>query len=234
MNNFRDFAYSNMKKGLLFRSEGLNFATDEDVAFLQNQGIKIIIDLREEDEREQYRDAFVPDAINISIPLLGKFEPDQREVGVVHVGPYKLPDIADYYRGMVSLSNHDAWTQIFEILLNNPGNAVLFHCGSGKDRTGVVAAMILSALGIDKETIYQDYLLTNQNNFISPDFAKFLETLDEDTRKAFIKYSSANKEYLDAAFEEIAGFYETMTDFFYECCSLDTNKLIKLKEIYLD
>lgn len=54
---------------------------------------------------------------------------------------------------------------LFEDLLKLPeGQSLLFHCTQGKDRTGVAAMLILSALGADEDTIMRDYLLTNEFN----------------------------------------------------------------------
>ena len=57
------------------------------------------------------------------------------------------------------------YRQLFEELLALPdGQAVLFHCSEGKDRTGCAAMLILYALGVDEETIMEDFLLTNVYN----------------------------------------------------------------------
>ena len=56
------------------------------------------------------------------------------------------------------------YREFFKILLESKG-AVLWHCTSGKDRTGLAAMLILSALGVDEDTILKDYLLTNEYNY---------------------------------------------------------------------
>ena len=72
-------------------------------------------------------------------------------------------DMGQNYRTMVFSDEGKAgYKKFFEILLNKPENAaVLFHCTQGKDRTGVGAILLLSALGAGKETIMADYMLTN-------------------------------------------------------------------------
>ena len=58
-----------------------------------------------------------------------------------------------------------SYAQMFKELLELPeGEALLFHCTQGKDRTGCAAMLILSALGVDEETILYDYVLTNTFN----------------------------------------------------------------------
>lgn len=69
-----------------------------------------------------------------------------------------------YFYGRSAVDNHDAikaYQRVFRDLLANHHGAVLYHCDVGRDRTGVVSALILSALGVKRNTIYHDYLLTN-------------------------------------------------------------------------
>jgi len=57
------------------------------------------------------------------------------------------------------------YCQLFDELLDLPdGQAILFHCTEGKDRTGCAAMLILYALGVDEDTIMEDFLLTNVYN----------------------------------------------------------------------
>lgn len=71
-------------------------------------------------------------------------------------------------------SAQKAYRQFFDILLSHQENdgAVLFHCTAGKDRTGMGAVYLLSALGVDGHTIRQDYLATN--DLIQPMVEKIL------------------------------------------------------------
>ena len=69
----------------------------------------------------------------------------------------------------VGFLSHDAgkigYAQMFRELIDLPeGSSLLFHCSQGKDRTGVGAMLILSALGVDEQTILADFLLTNTFN----------------------------------------------------------------------
>jgi protein-tyrosine phosphatase len=66
----------------------------------------------------------------------------------------------DLYRGLVNDQAH-RYAELFEHLLQAEGPLV-FHCTAGKDRTGYAAALVLLALGVTREVVMQDYLLTNQ------------------------------------------------------------------------
>ena len=233
MKNFRDFSYSNMKKGLLFRSEALTNISKGDIELLNANNIKTIIDLRVKEERDEEKDTPIDGINNVSISLLNPEYSSQKEPHIVTIKQFKLPDVSDIYRDIVNPKRAGAWSEIFNLLLENNNGAFLFHCSSGKDRTGVVAAIIQSALGLDKEIIYKDYLLTNSNAVNSPDFEKFLSSLDEETKNQFIDYSSAKKEYLDAMFDEVDKVYGSLDNFLLNNCSLNQDRIKKLKAKFL-
>ena len=94
----------------------------------------------------------------------------------------------------------------------------------------MVTAVILTALGIDKEIIYQDYLLTNEKPLY---YKKMALEMDPESREIFLEYFQAKKEYLDAAFDEINKIYGSFDNFLLETCLIDNNKLAILKDKYL-
>jgi protein-tyrosine phosphatase len=99
----------------------------------------------------------------------------------------------DTYRDYI-VNHTQIFTGIFHHIVNAGHQPVLFHCAAGKDRTGVAAALILTALGVAPSVIMQDYLLSNQL-YRSPN----LGTVDipDDVREAILKVRPS---YLEAAF----------------------------------
>ena len=219
---FRDFGYKNVKKGMLFRSAILNDLSSEDQNILIENNIKTIVDLRGIDERTARPDTPIKDIDNISVPLsvIGDAKP------IVYKG-LTLPDLIDCYHQLVAIELKEAWSKIFDLLLNNEGG-ILFHCSQGKDRTGVVSAVILTALGVDKETILYDYLLTNEKPVFFGN-----QDLPKEVQEILADYFSAKKEYLNASFEYIEKTYGSFNEFLYKCCSLDDKKISALKSKYL-
>jgi len=70
-----------------------------------------------------------------------------------------------YFRFLDEEPGRSNYARLFRELLSlEEGRALLFHCSQGKDRTGVAAMLILSALGADEGTVISDYMLTNQFN----------------------------------------------------------------------
>ncbi len=237
MKNFRIIDYSYIKHGLLSRGEALHHLSKKDKKMLLDEcHLKTVIDLRTRQEHEEKPNKIIPGVNYIHLPIITMEEmgaSSEEEGKEKTAKSQQLPDIFDYYRKMVSPDKKEKWSQIFDILLNNNDGGIYFHCTVGKDRTGMVIAIILTALGIDKETIYKDYLLTNEHPIIPFKYKLFALSLKKEVRKGFWEYFKAHKEYLDTAFHFIDITYGNVDNFFKECCSLDEKKIYKLKEIFL-
>lgn len=222
MKNFREVNYANIKDRLLFRSESLYSLSKEEQELLIISGVTTIVDLRGVDERAAREDTIIKGIKNVSIPL--SVIDDAR---LITYRGLQLPDLKECYQQLVSLNLKEAWSNIFEILLNN--NGVLFHCSQGKDRTGVVIAVILNALGIDKEIIFKDYLLTNERPVFFGN-----QDLPKEVQEILADYFSAKPEYLQAAFDYIKEQYGSIEDFLKKCCSLDEAKIAAFRNKYLN
>jgi len=146
----------------LFRSDHLAGLTDADRAVLAALGLARTIDFRGVAERAAtpYR---LPGVVQHSLVI----EPSvvQRMQDLVAAGRELSAAVAvelmkDLYRGTVNDHSH-CFAEMFDLLLQADIPSVL-HCTAGKDRTGVGSALILLALGVPRELVLQDYLLTNQ------------------------------------------------------------------------
>lgn len=222
MLNFRELAYKNIKEGKLFRSATLHELSPEDQKLLSDKNIKVIVDLRSPEEIADKPDTQIDGINNISLTL--SVIEDAKPV--VYRG-LELPDLIECYQQLVAINLKETWSKIFDLILNSDGG-ILFHCSQGKDRTGVVCAMILCALGVDKETIFNDYLLTNQNPVFFGN-----QNMPKEIQEILADYFSAKTEYLQASFDYIDKAYGSFDNFLRDCCSLDESKLKQIKERYL-
>ncbi len=151
-----------MRRGRVFRSDHLAALTPADLATLQTLPIRHSIDFRGLNES-----AALPYDIAGVTRLAMAIEPTvvQRLRALAASGQVPSRDetvalMCDTYRDFVH-KHGPTFGRFFSHLLQHP-TPVVFHCSAGKDRTGFAAALLLSALGVDRDTIMQDYLLTNQ------------------------------------------------------------------------
>lgn len=145
----------------LFRSDHLAGLTDADRARLATLGPTTAFDFRGDAERTAtpYE---LPGVTQRSLAI----EPSvvQRMQALVAAGdtltaPLVAGLMTDLYRSLISDQAHH-FAALFDHLLQADA-PVVFHCTAGKDRTGVAAALILLALGVARDQVLQDYLLTN-------------------------------------------------------------------------
>ena len=166
--NFRDVGgYRNtegrrVRPGQVFRSDHLALLTPQDHARLQTLGVQHSLDFRGQAEytTTPYNIPGVQRvALSIEPTVVARMQSLVAQ-GIVPTTEETVELMRETYRDFV---NHNANTfgQFLKHLLEQPTPQV-FHCTAGKDRTGFAAALLLSALGVDRATIEHDYLLTNQ------------------------------------------------------------------------
>ena len=188
--NFRDLGgYEaadgrHIKEGLLYRSGGIILMNDEELEEFNKLGVKFILDLRSKGEVEENPDPVLPDVFMLQHSGLDHksgAEIDFSPAGMARVGGEgedQLRKFLGYYEEL-PLEN-DAYLILLQELcaLRAP---LLFHCASGKDRTGVAAMLILYLLGVGTETIMEDYMLSNE--FLEDNIRKELESRGEIVEK---------------------------------------------------
>jgi protein-tyrosine phosphatase len=104
----------------------------------------------------------------------------------------------------------------------------VFHCTAGKDRTGFAAALVLSALGVDRATIEHDYLLTNQ-------LYKRDARLEGQGHAHVMKVLwQVQPEFLDAAFEAVDGQHGGMQDYLHGAIGLTPQEVSELQRRLLE
>ena len=165
--NFRDLGgYGTqdgrrVRWGRVFRSDHLGRLTAEDEVLLATLGVQRVLDFRGEQER-----AAVPNRLATARQHALGIEPTvvQRLHDLAAAGQRLSEAVAvelmkELYRALVNDQAH-RYAEFFEHLLDTQ-TPLVFHCTAGKDRTGFAAALTLQALGVPREVVLQDYLLTN-------------------------------------------------------------------------
>ena len=170
--NFRDIGGyltqdgKRVKKGLYFRAGRQDRMSDKDLSQLFDLKISTQIDLRRPDEvLEQGKgplESMGANYINIAVIPEGGSDQLSRLVGDTAISGRR-------YLGYLEFGP-TSWLRLFGILSDEDNLPVVLHCTAGKDRTGVSTAFLLSVLGVSREVIEADYLLTNLDTARQADF----------------------------------------------------------------
>ena len=168
------------RKGLFLRSESPQWLTPEGVKQVKDYGVKTVIDLRGIEEIRQDGTPFAddPDVIYRNIPLLNGNPNDTKDETMEYIRTHVL---GDYYI-IIAEEMGDRLAEIMRLLLNSEGY-VLFHCQHGKDRTGVVAALLYLICGASREDIISNYKISYE--YLKDFLAPFLRRIPDDLKHAF-------------------------------------------------
>lgn len=130
-------------------------------------------------------------------------------------------------------SSNEVYRSFFKDLLSvNPEDgAVLWHCTQGKDRAGCASAMILSALGADRELIMADYKLSKEyyDSFIAG-----VKTETENQSKVINTLISANPVIFEKALDKIDERYGSFRNYLTECIGVTPEMMETLRQRYLE
>jgi protein-tyrosine phosphatase len=146
----------------VLRGDAVHMVDDQGRELLTQLPLRTSIDLRELDERTSAPDRLNADAQLISIPLF-TYRQDDDEL----VDRAQFSTLDDVYRFLVS-QRGPAVAEVLRQLAQPATMPALVHCTGGKDRTGVVIALLLSLLGVPDDVIARDYEATSL--FLTPAF----------------------------------------------------------------
>lgn len=151
--NFRAVAPGVLRPGRLYRSDALHRLRRLGREQVASLGIRTVIDLRSDlDRRLGGRDRLRgTGATRVAIPISGSMP--GADLACIN--------LSQVYRNILTGYSTELATAI-RVVATEP-NPVLVHCTAGKDRTGLVVALILSAIGVDDDTVLADYAATQAN-----------------------------------------------------------------------
>jgi len=162
-----------MRRGLIYRSANPDRVNEKDLKILKELGIKTIVDLRDPSEFSK-RKAEIPGIEIINLPL--KFESVTRQKLRPLLKRNYDPEVIDRVLNGIYVEIVDAMRPVFSriaaIILEPDNTPLLIHCQAGKDRTGILSALLQMIADVDREEIIRDYLASNEA--IMPFFARKL------------------------------------------------------------
>jgi len=227
--NIKNVDGRTLKEGKFYRSGHLYQLKKKSFKEIENLGIKEIIDLRNSKEIAQKPD-HLPSEIIYKNYSAFEDEGDQLDQAKKLVLKGKVDAdtrMLEFYKDYVTENPEIIKKIITEILESD--HPVLYHCTAGKDRTGITSALILTILKFDKETIYNDYLLSNNYRQKLVDkrlhLANNLHFLyPKMDINVLEKLSWVEVDYLDAAFNEINKKYGSVDNYIQQVLGISENK----------
>ncbi|MDR7094174.1 protein-tyrosine phosphatase [Hydrogenophaga laconesensis] len=232
--NFRDLGghagmdSRRVRLGRVYRSDHLAALTPDDLRTLQGMGITHRIDFRGTAERS----ALASEVAGITTLAL-TIEPTvvHRVQALLEQGrePTEAETVelmCQTYRGFAR-DSAPVYARFFRHLLEHP-TPLVFHCTAGKDRTGFAAALLLGALGVARDDIVEDYLLTNRLYVRSP--------LVEARGPAHVMdiLWSVQPAFLEAAFTAIEQDFGGLTSYLQGPMGLGPRELTQLRDSLLE
>jgi len=246
--NARDFGGTVNKKDqtikskMFIRSNCLYRLTEKDVSILRDEyHLAKIIDLRTDEEVAEKPDITVPGATWIHIPIF-----NQNTLGITHEKSERkkaaslsnIPKMTELYKIVVTDEySISQLKKVFEAITEDTSGATLWHCTEGKDRCGIVSALFLALLDVNKTTVTYDYLLTNKvsKKRATKYFWKvLLLTFNFKNAVKIRSVFSADAEYLCAAFDAIKQEYGSVNKFIEKKLGISEETKEKMQKICLE
>lgn len=244
--------------GQVFRSDALHKVSGRDIAYLEQMGIRSIIDFRAPAEAakaenqpiaetkyynfnphaEAARQASASGQGNDDARKIAKLEKmaasEEGRQSLAQTGAVMVGQM----RQMVTDTNAvTAYHNFFEVLLNGEETApLIFHCQGGKDRTGWGAALFLFALGVPEEVVAQDYMLSRemgiQRNKMRMD--EYRQYTQNPLVLGFLQgMQETRMEYLSAALDEMHAVAGTAEQYLGNTLGVGERQRMQLQRLYL-
>jgi protein-tyrosine phosphatase len=244
-NNFRDLGgYETadgrtVQWGVLYRSGTMVQLTPDDYRYLGQLGIRTICDFRSSEERSNEPTDWLAD------PQPVRQQRDYVLDTTTLMASIARPDVtpeqakavfADFYREVPFVYAEHYRTLFAELLA---GRAPLtFNCSAGKDRTGVAAALLLSALGVERQQVVADYLLSNR--YYKP--AQPKPGANDSTSRLLASLQPAvvqvlmgvDASYIEAALDAATRKHGSLEAYFANELGVDAAGLRQLRDLYTD
>jgi protein-tyrosine phosphatase len=239
--NFRDLGGyrtrdgRRVRRGVIFRSGSMSDLTEADVERLSRLGIVCICDLRTTSERAKHPTSW-HDASKVRM-LARDYDHSEGSLASLTTGDGEAvrSRMTSLYKRLHE-EQRDTYAALFDRLLASEV-PLLFNCAAGKDRTGVAAALILSALGVPRETVVEDYVLSDR--YSEPLFALLCRNprygLNADTpRETWLPMTRAYPEYIESTLDTLGQSYGSVEAYLDQELGVDRAAIDRLRDTLLE
>jgi len=239
VNNFRDVAGADdqdayrttsgkkLRRGVIYRSNVLTLSPS-DLAILNTLGIVADYDLRTPTEIAKTPDVVPQGAIYSNINILGSANiPTPTSTSVAET--VALMEL-QYQLMITDVGVRSRLAQLFQALATTDG-AQLYHCTSGKDRTGWATAVLLSLVGVSQDVVMQDYMLTNTYSAasIQASYQAVEAAYGQAYADIYIPSQEVEECFLNAALDQVSTSYGSMSNYITDGLGLDLVTQLQLR-----
>ena len=253
LNNVRDIggiktkSGAVIKSGRLYRSGHLYDASQSDWDKLSDM-LELVIDFRSDMEKQEKPDPEISGIRYLHIPIIDELtagitreeSADKSLMKLIYDPEAALKYMIATYEGFVtSKMSVNMYKRFIELISEDRGKGVLWHCTAGKDRAGVGTVLVLKILGVADEDIMEDYLYTNEcltkdveslSNMIEERIGSTSPEIKEATKILF----GARQEYLEGLYSRVTELYGDFDSYMYDGLGIDDVMKEKFNELYLE
>ena len=233
--NFRDAGGYKTKEGKtvvwgkVYRSADVSHLTDQDLKVLELRHIHTVVDFRGVKESAAAPDHLLPDTKYTLSPAGSDSLPDTKGmVAAIKQGDF----LTKFYSNITPLG--ERYKPLFQQMLTlKDGEAIMYHCTGGRDRTGMATALFLYVMGVDMGTIEADF--TASNVYLEPMTSRMFKGLTTNTGldEATVRNAMELKPiYLREMFSAINAKYGSVEGFFKQEMGIGEKELVELKRKY--
>ncbi|KOV66304.1 tyrosine-protein phosphatase [Streptomyces sp. MMG1121] len=215
-----------VKMGEIYRSDALNKLTDADLAKLHRLGIHAVYDLRTQSERTSGPDR-VPAGAAYDVADVLAGSPAFSAMPTSADDAVKM--MVDGEKFMVGGGTaRAAYGAVYAGVADEGQHGLVYHCTAGKDRTGWSSAALLTALGVPRRTVMDDYLASN--TYRAAANAATLAAMPPAQAEIYKPLLDVRPEYLDSGFDEVQAAYGSFGTYLRKGLGIDGHELRELKK----
>lgn len=243
--NFRDLGgYATatgqrLKWGKLYRSGHLSHFTADDREHFPDLGVRTVCDLRSDVELAR-ENATVPGSPDLHVLGIPPGVGNKEYLDQLFARSEDPQEVFDAMLAIMRCFVREAapfFAPMFEVLLSGPAGAVMINCSAGKERTGVASMLLLSALGVPRETIMYDFMLSRRYFPAESEMQRALVKYHATSRgqmgeQLMMPLLETHEDYLAASFAAIDEDYGSVERFLTEHYGLSGADFARLTELY--
>ena len=236
-----------VKENLLLRTAKISELSEADSILLcEKYKVQCVYDFRGKEESLSAPDVVPGKARYLSLALSFsggesqlnvKLESEEQMIGML-LQYAEHPSVQAMCTSMYDIiffeeASQEVYRQFFADLLtvDPEEGAVLWHCTQGKDRAGCASAMLLAALGADRELIMADFILSK--DYYDPMVSQ-IKTETEAQKKVINTLISANPEIFGATLDKVDAKYGSFRNYLTECIGVTPEMMKVLRDRYLE